>query len=59
MREELESGSYPGRKDHSIRNMGDVAFVIIRKRRSVQTVFVNEEVNFSIHDLEGRHDRKK
>lgn len=37
---------------HSIRNMGDVAFVIIRKREGLfQTVFVNEEVNFSIHDL--------
>ena len=37
---------------HSIRNMGDVAFVIIRKREGLfQTVFVNEEVDFSIHDL--------
>ena len=37
---------------HSIRNMGDVAFVIIRKREGLfQTVFVNEEVGFSIHDL--------
>ena len=32
---------------HSIRNMGDVAFVIIRKKEGLfQTVFVNEEVDF-------------
>ena len=37
---------------HSIRNMGDVAFVIIRRREGLfQTVFVNEDVDFSIHDL--------
>lgn len=37
---------------HSIRNMGDVAFVIIRRREGLfQTVFVNEEVGFSIHEL--------
>ena len=37
---------------HSIRNMGDVAFVIVRRREGLfQTVFVNEDVDFSIHDL--------
>ena len=37
---------------HSIRNMGDVAFVIIRRREGLfQTVFVNEDVDFSIHNL--------
>ena len=37
---------------HSIRNMGDVAFVIIRRREGLfRTVFVNEDVDFSIHDL--------
>ena len=37
---------------HSIRNMGDVAFVIIRRREGLfQTVLVNEDVDFSIHDL--------
>ena len=32
--------------------MGDVAFVIIRRREGLfQTVLVNEDVDFSIHDL--------
>ena len=47
-----ESGSHPGGAIHSIRNMGDVAFVIIRRREGLfQTVLVNEDVDFSIHDL--------
>ena len=37
---------------HSIRNMGDVAFVILRRReRLFQTVVENEKANLSIHDL--------
>ncbi|MCD7867336.1 MAG: aspartate--tRNA(Asn) ligase [Clostridiales bacterium] len=37
---------------HSIRNMGDVAFVIIRRREGLfQTVFENEKTNLSIHEL--------
>ena len=37
---------------HSIRNMGDVAFVIIRRREGLfQTVLVNEEGNLSVHEL--------
>ena len=37
---------------HSIRNMGDVAFVILRRREGLfQTVFENEKVEMSIHDL--------
>ena len=37
---------------HSIRNMGDVAFVILRRREGLfQTVFENEKANLSIHDL--------
>lgn len=37
---------------HSIRNMGDVAFVILRRREGLfQTVFENEQVNVTIHDL--------
>ena len=37
---------------HSIRNMGDVAFVIIRRREGLfQTVFEEEKANLSIHDL--------
>ena len=37
---------------HSIRNMGDVAFVILRRREGIfQTVFENEKANISIHDL--------
>ena len=37
---------------HSIRNMGDVAFVILRRREGLfQTVFENEQVNVSIHEL--------
>ena len=37
---------------HSIRNMGDVAFVILRRREGLfQTVFKNEKVDISIHDL--------
>ena len=37
---------------HSIRNMGDVAFVILRRREGLfQTVFENEKVDISIHDL--------
>ena len=37
---------------HSIRNMGDVAFVILRRREGVfQTVFENEKADISIHDL--------
>lgn len=37
---------------HSIRNMGDVAFVILRRREGLfQTVYENEQVNVSIHEL--------
>ncbi|MDO4305894.1 MAG: aspartate--tRNA(Asn) ligase [Eubacteriales bacterium] len=37
---------------HSIRHMGDVAFVILRRREGLfQTVFESEQVNVSIHDL--------
>ncbi len=36
---------------HSIRNMGDVAFVILRKRGLFQTVYENDKTNVSIHDL--------
>ena len=37
---------------HSIRNMGDVAFVILRRREGIfQTVFENEKEDISIHDL--------
>ena len=37
---------------HSIRNMGDVAFIILRRREGLfQTVFENEQVNVSIHEL--------
>ena len=37
---------------HSIRNMGDVAFVILRRRGGLfQTVFENEKADISIHDL--------
>ena len=37
---------------HSIRNMGDVAFVILRRREGLfQTVVENEKANLSIHDL--------
>ncbi len=37
---------------HSIRNMGDVAFVILRRREGIfQTVFENEKADISIHDL--------
>lgn len=37
---------------HSIRNMGDVAFVIIRRREGLfQTVFESEKANLSIRDL--------
>ena len=37
---------------NSIRNMGDVAFVILRRREGLfQTVFENEQVNVSIHEL--------
>ena len=37
---------------HSIRNMGDVAFVILRRREGLfQTVFENEKADISIHDL--------
>lgn len=37
---------------HSIRNMGDVAFVILRRREGLfQTVFENDQVNVSIHEL--------
>ena len=37
---------------HSIRNMGDVAFVILRRREGLfQTVFENEKTDISIHDL--------
>lgn len=37
---------------HSIRNMGDVAFVILRRREGLfQTVFESEQANVSIHDL--------
>lgn len=37
---------------HSIRNMGDVAFVIIRRREGLfQTVLENEKANISIRDL--------
>mgnify|MGYP002552461707 CR=1 FL=1 len=37
---------------HSIRNMGDVAFVILRRKEGLfQTVVENEKANLSIHDL--------
>ena len=37
---------------HSIRNMGDVAFVILRSREGLfQTVFEEDKANLSIHDL--------
>ena len=37
---------------HSIRNMGDVAFVILRRREGLfQTVVENEKANLSVHDL--------
>lgn len=37
---------------HSIRNMGDVAFVIIRRREGLfQTVLENEKANVSVRDL--------
>lgn len=37
---------------HSIRHMGDVAFVILRKREGLfQTVFENAKVNMSIHEI--------
>ena len=37
---------------HSIRNMGDVAFVILRRSEGLfQTVVENEKANLSIHDL--------
>ena len=37
---------------HSIRNMGDVAFVILRRREGLfQTVFEEDKTNLSIHDL--------
>ena len=37
---------------HSIRNMGDVAFVILRRREGLfQTVVENEKADISIHDL--------
>ena len=37
---------------HSIRNMGDVAFVILRRREGLfQTVCENEKADISIHDL--------
>ena len=37
---------------HSIRNMGDVAFVILRRREGLfQTVYENDRVNVSIHEL--------
>lgn len=37
---------------HSIRNMGDVAFVILRRREGLfQTVLENEKADISIHDL--------
>ena len=56
--EELLSPSIVGKEAvlegaiHSIRNMGDVAFVIIRRREGLfQTVYENEKVNVSIHDL--------
>ena len=37
---------------HSIRNMGDVAFVILRKKEGLfQTVYENDKTNVSIHDM--------
>ena len=37
---------------HSIRNMGDVAFVILRKKDGLfQSVYENDKTNVSIHDL--------
>lgn len=37
---------------HSIRHMGDVAFVILRRREGLfQTVFESDQVNVSIHEL--------
>lgn len=37
---------------HSIRNMGDVAFVIIRRREGLfQTVYEKEKADFDIHEL--------
>lgn len=37
---------------HSIRNMGDVAFVILRRKEGLfQAVFENEQTDVSIHDL--------
>ena len=45
---------------HSIRNMGDVAFVILRRREGLfQTVFENEKANLSIHDLERGNDTSR
>ena len=37
---------------HSIRNMGDVAFVILRRREGIfQTVLEKETAEISVHDL--------
>ena len=37
---------------HSIRNMGDVAFVILRRKRGFfRLLYENEKANLSIHDL--------
>lgn len=37
---------------HSIRNMGDVAFLILRRREGLfQTVYESDKVNVSLHDL--------
>ncbi|MDO5336578.1 MAG: aspartate--tRNA(Asn) ligase [Eubacteriales bacterium] len=37
---------------HSIRNMGDVAFVILRRREGLfQTVYEKEKADFDIHEL--------
>ena len=37
---------------HSIRNMGDVAFVILQKKEGLcKTVYENDKTNVSIHDL--------
>lgn len=56
--EELQSSETLGQEVtiegavHSIRHMGDVAFVILRRREGLfQTVYENEKVNISIHDL--------
>ena len=45
---------------HSIRNMGDVAFIILRRREGLfQTVYENEMANVSIHELKEAMTRRE